>query len=66
MKVLINGEEHELKEVLTLADLLVRFALPMQRVAIELNKTVVRRKDWAATGVNDGDQIEVVHFVGGG
>lgn len=63
---MINGEEHELTEVLTLADLLVRFELPMQRVAIELNKAVVRRKDWAGTGVNDGDQIEVVHFVGGG
>jgi len=66
MRVLINGEEKQLPGSLNLNDLLDRFELPSQRVAIELNKNVVRKKDWADTPVNDGDRIEVVHFVGGG
>jgi sulfur carrier protein len=40
--------------------------LPMQRLAVELNGKVVRRSDWPKTPVNDGDRLEVVHFVGGG
>ena len=37
-----------------------------ERVAIELNHRVVRRSEWASTTLEDGDRIEIVHFVGGG
>jgi thiamine biosynthesis protein ThiS len=40
--------------------------LPSERVAIELNRQVVRKKDWESILVNDADRIEIVHFVGGG
>ena len=66
MRVLINGEERELSKSITLTDLVESLELSTQRVAIELNRTVIRKKDWAGTSVNDGDRIEVVHFVGGG
>lgn len=66
MKVLINGEDKELTEQLNLEELLRHFSLPTERVAIELNKEVIRRKDWTNIKIQDADKIEIVHFVGGG
>lgn len=66
MRVLINGETKEVPGEIGLRDLLEHFDLPTQRVAVELNDAVVRRKDWGTTTVNDKDKIEIVHFVGGG
>jgi thiamine biosynthesis protein ThiS len=66
MKILINGETQEISNALDLRELLERFSLPRDRVAIELNKQVVRKKDWENIKVADGDKLEVVHFVGGG
>lgn len=66
MKVSLNGETREVPPDLNLEQLLEHFALPLQRVAVELNKLVVRRADWKATKIDDADTIEVIHFVGGG
>ena len=66
MTIFINGEARELDGVSTLAGLLDALDLPKQRVAIELNKRVIRKQDWEVTNVNDQDKVEVVHFVGGG
>ncbi|NOT49534.1 MAG: sulfur carrier protein ThiS [Acidobacteria bacterium] len=66
MKVFLNGETKEVPSGLDLKQLLEHFSLPSQRVAIELNKTVVRRADWPTVKISDADVIEVIHFVGGG
>jgi len=66
MKVTINGETKELESEVTLSRLLELFSLPSQRVAVELNREVVRRQAWDSTVVRDDDRIEIVHFVGGG
>lgn len=66
MKVFINGETREINQQLNLRELLERLDLPQERVAVELNKEVVRKKDWEAVKVSDGDKLEVIHFVGGG
>ena len=66
IKILLNGETREAPGEIDLDHLLELFSLPSQRVAIELNKNVIRRADWPQTVVGDGDRIEVVHFVGGG
>jgi thiamine biosynthesis protein ThiS len=66
MTIIINGEACELDGVSTLAGLLDALELPKQRVAIELNKHVVRKQDWDSTTVTNNDKVEVVHFVGGG
>jgi len=66
MKILVNGEERELEKPITLLEFLLQLGIPKERVAIEVNKEVVRRKDWEITIINDGDRIEIVHFVGGG
>ncbi len=66
MKITINGEIKELESEVNLDRLLELFSLPSQRIAVELNREVVRRKDWPAVLVKDTDRIEIVHFVGGG
>lgn len=66
MKVYINGETKEIAGEVSLIELLVNFSLPHERVAIELNKEVVRKKDWETILIKDADKIEIVHFVGGG
>jgi len=66
ISVTINGEKREVPGEIDLDQLLELFSLPKQRVAIELNQTVVRRSDWPSTKVRDNDKIEVIHFVGGG
>lgn len=66
MKVFLNGETREIPVGLDLEELLEHFSLPSQRVAVELNRSVVRRADWKSTQVNESDTIEVIHFVGGG
>jgi len=65
MKVFVNGEPREVTET-TLAGLVTELDLPVARIAIELNRDVVRRSDWGGTMLKDEDRIEIVHFVGGG
>lgn len=66
MTITINGEIKELESEVNLSRLLELFSLPSQRVAVELNREVVRKNDWDITIVKDDDRIEIVHFVGGG
>ena len=66
MTIFINGEARELENGLTVAAMLDALEFPKQRVAIELNRQVVRKQEWESTLVSDNDRIEVVHFVGGG
>ncbi len=66
MKITVNGESRELVGELSLLELLRQLELPTERIAIELNREVVRRKDWPDINVCDADRVEIVHFVGGG
>jgi sulfur carrier protein len=66
VKVFVNGEEQEIEEGATVALLVNRLSLAPERVAVELNREVVRRAHWNDARLNEGDRIEVVHFVGGG
>ena len=62
----INGEAREVPERTNLHELLNHLSLAPERLAVELNGKVIRRPDWSDTLLNDGDQVEIVHFVGGG
>lgn len=66
MKVFINGEARDFAGTPSLAELIIQLDLPPSRIAIELNREVVRRSDWDGTMLKDGDRLEIVHFVGGG
>jgi len=66
MQIIVNGQPRTLETTLTLADLLVDLALPPRRVAIELNRHIVRRDQYDHTTLHDGDTLEIVTLVGGG
>ena len=66
MRVEINGESRELPEGLSLNDLIRELSLAPERIAVELNHEVVRRREWPVTMIANDDRIELVHFVGGG
>jgi thiamine biosynthesis protein ThiS len=66
MRITLNGEPFELTEPMTLTTLLGKLEIDPRRVAVEHNLTVVKRGAYDATQVRDGDQIEIVNFVGGG
>ncbi len=63
---MINGEPQALNDPLTLAELINHLGLSERRIAIEVNRTIIARDCYAAHALSDGDQVEIVHFVGGG
>jgi thiamine biosynthesis protein ThiS len=66
MKLQINGQPRDFDSPLSLASLIESLGMKAGRVAVELNRNIVSREQWAATDLSDGDQLEIVHFVGGG
>jgi sulfur carrier protein len=65
MKITVNGEPRELIETITLRDLVQSFKLTPEKVAIELNRRLIK-SDKYDTPLKPGDEIEIVTFVGGG
>ena len=66
MRLLINGEEREFADGLTLADLVAQLGMKPDRVAVERNGEIAPRTQWASTALIDRDRLEIVQFVGGG
>ena len=66
MKIQVNGDIKNFDAPLTLAGLVERLGMKSDRVAIELNREIAPRDRWAQLELNEGDQLEIVHFVGGG
>ncbi|RMG53218.1 MAG: sulfur carrier protein ThiS [Acidobacteria bacterium] len=66
MKVIINGEPRDVPDRLNVEELIEHLGLQGERVAVERNREIVRRADWATTLLREGDELEIVHFVGGG
>lgn len=69
LTVVLNGVESALADLSSptgLPEVLHALRLKADRIAVELNGEIVRRKNWDQSMVSDGDKLEVVHFVGGG
>ncbi len=66
MKASINGEEHELREGLTVAELLAQLQTPERGIAVAKNDRVVRRSTFEQERVQNGDRIEIIKAVAGG
>lgn len=66
MRLLVNGEDRELPDGATVADLLRACGLTPERVAVERNEQLVRRVAFADTRLTPGDRVEIVTLVGGG
>jgi thiamine biosynthesis protein ThiS len=63
---MLNGDTYEVAGPLTVTDLLVRLDIDARRVAVEHNLVVLKRDAFDRTTVREGDEVEIVNFVGGG
>ncbi|MCK5908541.1 MAG: sulfur carrier protein ThiS [Caulobacter sp.] len=66
MRLLLNGEERDVADVVTIADLVAALGLDARKVAVERNLEIAPRSSYADTALADGDRIEIVTFIGGG
>lgn len=66
MKITLNGDPFELAGPVTVSGLLARLDIDARRVAVEHNLVVLKRAAFETTDVREGDQVEIVNFVGGG
>jgi sulfur carrier protein len=66
IQIVVNGQVRRVPEGQTLAQLLVCLDIAGDRVAVELDRKIVRRQEWDATSVGPGATLEIVQFVGGG
>ena len=62
----LNGDQHDVPGPLTVSELLARLEIDSRRVAVELNLVVLKRHTFATTTIREGDEVEIVNFVGGG
>jgi thiamine biosynthesis protein ThiS len=62
----LNGQDRTIQPGTTIASLLAELGLPRDRVAVEVDREIVRRADWEGTQLTPGVAVEIVHFVGGG
>ena len=66
MKITLNGDSFELSAPLTVSQLLANLEIDARRVAVEHNLVVLKRALFDSTNIREGDQVEIVNFVGGG
>ena len=66
IEIVVNGDSQHVTEGLTLADLLRQLDLDPARVAIELDRKIVKQPRWRETVLTSGAKLEIVQFVGGG
>ena len=66
MRLRINGEDKDVADGITVADLVASLGLAGRRVAVERNREVLPASGWKSANLADNDVLEIVHFVGGG
>jgi thiamine biosynthesis protein ThiS len=66
VRLTINGEARMVQDARDIAGLIAALELDARKVAVERNLEIVPRSAYAATRIEDGDRIEIVHFIGGG
>ena len=66
IKIKINGKFIKIQDNITLLNLTKKFKIPIKKVAIELNRTIVNKRSLNKIKIKKNDTIEIVHFIGGG
>ena len=66
VKIRINGKIFNLKPKMTLKDVIIKYKIPLKKVAIELNKKIGNKQQLGKIKIKKFDKIEIVHFIGGG
>lgn len=66
MEIVVNGQLQQVPAEITVRELLFELGLKAERVAVELNREIIRKDRWDEVRLQAGDSVEIVHFVGGG
>ena len=66
IKIILNGKYIKIQDKITLLNLIKKLKMPINKVAIELNHTIVNKKSLSKIKIKKNDKIEIVHFIGGG
>lgn len=66
MKIILNGEDADVSENLSVSGLIASYDLPAGKVAVERNLEIVPKSAYASTMLEENDRVEIVHFIGGG
>ena len=66
IKITVNGKQMQVIPNFLLKSLITKLKMPLNKIAIELNKKIVDKKKISKTFLKKGDKIEIVHFIGGG
>ena len=66
IKITVNGKQMQIIPKFTLKSLITKLKIPLNKIAIELNKKIIDKKKISKIKLKKGDKIEIVHFIGGG
>jgi sulfur carrier protein len=66
MRIIVNGAILEKSNAATVSELLRELLINSDRVAVEVNLTIIKKEAYSTFKLNDGDKVEIVNFVGGG
>lgn len=66
VEILLNGEPQAVPEGQSVTELLESLGIEPSRVALELDRNILKKTEWANTKLRGGEEVEIVHFVGGG
>ena len=66
IKITVNGKQIQVIPKLSMKNLITKLKMPIDKIAIELNKKIIDKKKINKIKVKDNDNIEIVHFIGGG
>lgn len=66
MEIILNGTTHSVPDHISVAKLLESLQTPAERVVVEVNVRILKRAEHGSTLLHEGDQVEIVRFVGGG
>ena len=66
IKIIVNGKQMQIPPKFSLKSLIIKLKMPLNKIAIELNKKIIDKKRISKIQLKKGDKIEIVHFIGGG
>ena len=66
IKITVNGKQIQIIPKLSMRNLITKLKMPVNKIAIELNKKIIDKKRISKIQLKKGDKVEIVHFIGGG
>ena len=66
MKIKLNGKEQEIKDGLTVSDLLLKWKIRPELVTVEVNEAILQKLDYETVQIKEADNVEFVFYMGGG